>query len=69
MDKQPNEIFCPECGKPVLKNAVICPNCGIQLKELEIQSPQKNTLIPQKSKVAAILLAVFLGACPRIQIN
>lgn len=26
------EIYCPECGKPVKRNAAICTNCGVQIK-------------------------------------
>jgi len=33
--KKEDEIFCPECGKPVKRNAVICVNCGIQIKSLK----------------------------------
>jgi len=32
--KQEDEIFCPECGKAIKRNAVICVNCGIQVKPL-----------------------------------
>jgi DNA-directed RNA polymerase subunit RPC12/RpoP len=32
MEKQTDEVFCPECGKPIKKKAVICPYCGIKVK-------------------------------------
>ena len=31
-NKNLGEIYCPECGKPVKRNAVICANCGVQIK-------------------------------------
>lgn len=34
--KQPNEIYCKNCGCLISKNAVICPNCGVQVNELNI---------------------------------
>ena len=54
-NKQEDEIFCPECGKPIKKNAVICPYCGIQVKELKTTT--FNT--PVKSKAVAVVLAIF----------
>jgi hypothetical protein len=33
--KKPDEIYCPNCAKPIHKEAVICPSCGIQVKELK----------------------------------
>jgi len=33
--KKPDEIYCPNCAKPIHKEAVICPNCGVQIKELK----------------------------------
>ena len=37
--KQTDEIYCPECAKPIKRNAVICVNCGIQIKKLEFKTP------------------------------
>jgi len=48
---------CPECGKPIKKNAVICPYCGIQVKELKTTT--FNT--PVKSKAVAVVLAIFFS--------
>ena len=60
--KSSDEIFCPECGKAVKRNAVICVHCGIQIK------PLQNTLIKQevitttpKSRKVALWLVLFLG--------
>lgn len=62
MEKQDDEIFCPECGKPVKRNAVICVNCGIQIKEIKTSPVKENTdNPPAKSKGVAIVLAIFLG--------
>ena len=35
LGKQPDEIYCPNCAKPVNKETVVCPNCGVQVKELK----------------------------------
>ena len=48
------QTFCPNCGQAVNPNASVCVHCGAAL-----QAP-----IPagaQKSKLAAGLLAIFLG--------
>jgi hypothetical protein len=34
MDKKPDEIYCPNCAKPIKKDAAACPYCGVQVKEL-----------------------------------
>ena len=46
--------FCPNCGQPTVPGAAVCVHCGIAL----------YTAAPQnaKSKVAAGLLGIFLGA-------
>jgi hypothetical protein len=43
LGKQPDEIYCPNCAKPVNKEAVVCPNCGVQVKELKV-SPETIVL-------------------------
>ena len=43
LGKQPDEIYCPHCAKPVNKEAVVCPNCGVQVKELKV-SPETIAL-------------------------
>jgi hypothetical protein len=40
--KGPNEIYCPECGKPVKKSAVVCISCGVQLKEFKVSQPAES---------------------------
>lgn len=53
--------FCPNCSRATGPNDSICPTCGINL------FPQANNYRPyeqipnQKSKIAAALLAFFLG--------
>jgi len=41
--KKPDEIYCPNCAKPVNKETVVCPNCGVQVKELKV-SPETIVL-------------------------
>ena len=48
MDKNPDEIYCPECGKPMKKEAVICPNCGVQVKELKVTGDTGSTNVVQE---------------------
>lgn len=52
--KQADEMFCPSCGKVIKREAEICVNCGVRVRK-----PASQT--GGKSKIAAILLAVFLG--------
>ena len=30
--KKEDEIYCPECGKPIKRNAVVCVYCGVQVE-------------------------------------
>lgn len=46
--------YCHSCGKPVAEDAEVCMNCGVPHKR---KAPANA-----KSKVAAGLLAIFLGA-------
>ena len=65
MEKQQDEIYCPECGKPVKNNAVVCPHCGIQIKELTFSTAPTSIKIEPaaspKSKNLSVVLAVFFG--------
>ncbi len=56
--KQEDEIFCPECEKPIKKNAAICVHCGVQVKELAYQSKEVPT-VKHKNRTAAVVFAVF----------
>ncbi|MHB8279112.1 MAG: zinc ribbon domain-containing protein [Candidatus Humimicrobiaceae bacterium] len=55
--KSSDEIYCPECGKPVKKDAVVCVNCGVQLKELKVSQPYQP---PRPSPVSAPLINAIL---------
>jgi len=52
--KQPDEMYCPSCGAVIKREAEICVHCGVRIRQPSGQAGAK-------SKVAAILLAVFLG--------
>ncbi len=47
--------FCPNCGTNTVPGAVVCVNCGVSLAA-------PTGLVPQKSKMAAGLLGIFLGS-------
>lgn len=56
--KNADEKFCNECGVPINAKAEICPKCGVR----QSIAPSVFTSAPNgKSKVAAALLAFFLG--------
>jgi hypothetical protein len=63
--KAEDEIYCPECGKPVKRKAIICPHCGIQLKDLEtrkdIPAIRVEPEITPKKKWVALVLAFFFS--------
>ena len=49
--------FCSNCGKEINENQDICLNCGIAIKK-----NNTNVIPGAKSKIAAGLLGIFLGA-------
>ena len=49
-----DEVLCPRCGRAVFKNMSFCDNCGANVVSKE------NTGSP-KSRLVALLLAIFLG--------
>lgn len=49
--------FCPNCGANSMPGAAVCTQCGIALS-----APVAVPASAQKSKVAAGLLGIFLGA-------
>jgi len=60
--KSSDEIFCPECGKAIKRNAVICVHCGIQIKPLQDTIVRNNEIIVSpKSRKVALWLVLFLG--------
>ena len=50
--------FCFNCGQPLLPNAAVCTHCGAATAPVTIIPPGYQ----QKSKMAAGLLGIFLGA-------
>ncbi len=48
--------FCPNCGQPTVPGAAVCTSCGVALNNT---IEQKTS---EKSKMAAGLLGIFLGA-------
>lgn len=73
MEKQEDEVFCPECGKLIKRAAVICVNCGVQIKKLQkadnivnpYKTPDTKEILPNlyhaKNKMSAVIMVVFLG--------
>jgi len=62
-DKKEDEIYCPECGKPIKRKAVICPYCGVQVRQLVAENKPTVTKASPKStstktKTSAVVLAV-----------
>lgn len=51
--KQPDEVFCGECGKIIKAKAEICPKCGVRQESAPYHS--------DKNKTIAALLALFWG--------
>ncbi len=58
--KKENEIYCPNCAKPIKKEAVICPNCGVQIKELKASD---NIISPVKNKVEKTKVKIIKSVC------
>lgn len=52
-----NEIYCRSCGAVINKEAEICPKCGVRQSAAQASTTRSS----KKSRVAAILLALFLG--------
>lgn len=50
--------FCSNCGNEMNDNQDVCLKCG---KEVNRVNQNYNGVVSQKSKVAAGLLAIFLG--------
>ena len=53
--KGTGEKFCANCGKEINPGAAICVNCGAAVKNTVAVDGE------QKSKLVAVLLALFLG--------
>lgn len=48
--KKEDEIYCPECGKPIKRNAVVCVYCGVQVGELKNNIPTVKVKQPIELK-------------------
>lgn len=55
-----DEKFCGDCGETIKLKAEICPKCGV--RQLSSLNSLSATAPNGKSKIAAALLALFLGA-------
>ena len=58
--KAQDEKFCAECGSIIKAKAVICPKCGCGMRASNNNS-LGQTAPNGKSRIAAVLLAFFLG--------
>ena len=70
-----NTKFCKHCGEKIDAECVVCPKCGKQVEQLVgpqqivINNSNNNVnqnksggfCFPQKSKMVALVLAIFLG--------
>ena len=58
--------YCPNCGAEVQEGATFCEKCGASMtvQQEAVQQPQQQPVAggEQKSKMAAGLLGIFLGA-------
>lgn len=52
--------FCRDCGASIDARAEICPKCGV--RQMAAPGPFASTTPGGKSKLAAALLAIFLGS-------
>ena len=50
--------FCSNCGKEIKENQDVCLNCGVAIRK----NSNTNNIPGAKSKIAAGLLGIFLGA-------
>ena len=55
--------YCPNCGSPLNENTNFCGKCGTNQTNQTNQNSNSNPINnEQKSKIAAGLLGIFLGA-------
>lgn len=56
--------YCTKCGKELDSNTKFCPNCGTPTEEPTFRTTANNSkpTNPQKSKIAAGILGIFLGS-------
>jgi len=60
---QADEMYCWSCGKPMKREAVMCVSCGVPAHRARVPAYSAGPAGrgEGKSKVASILLAIFLG--------
>lgn len=65
VQKAADEKFCMDCGVIIKAKAEICPKCGVRQFDPPGSQQATNQTIPSspngKSKLAAVLFALFLG--------
>lgn len=62
MDKQQDEMYCPECGKIIKKDFTICPYCRIEIRKPEaINSPEVQKPV-KKWKDKHTIITVIVAA-------
>lgn len=54
--------FCPNCDAPTDELAVVCIKCGCSLKHYYNSYTVNGVQVQRKSKLAAGLLGIFVGA-------
>lgn len=54
-------IPCPECAREVSDQAASCPGCGVCIAAQQAHPEQVAVVRLPKSRMAYILLAIFLG--------
>lgn len=54
-------FFCHNCGKMLNPGAPFCAHCGTAVNSAPRTGAPYNPCLPQKSKLAAGLLGIFLG--------
>ena len=62
-DKKQDEKYCPECCRPIKREAVICPFCGVQVKKLvtktDISTIGTEPKIKERPTVFTKLILIF----------
>lgn len=58
MDKQQDEIYCPECGKAIKKDFNICPYCKKEVAFNKPVSEEEKKLDYIRKRNGAILVTI-----------
>jgi TM2 domain-containing membrane protein YozV len=61
LTKKADEKYCHECGAIIRAKAEICPKCGVRQHDVAPVYAAMQTPPPERSRLAAALLAIFLG--------